>query len=128
MVKNSTNVPHKHTLQEYPLSWFQERMWLLNRKTPQDLSYDIPVVFLLEGEISIDSLNRSITEILDRHETLRTRFTLNKRGEAVQVITSKEPFSLQITDVQEGDIPHYIEKNMRHVFDLENGPVFTGSF
>ncbi|MBN1601029.1 MAG: amino acid adenylation domain-containing protein [Chitinispirillaceae bacterium] len=127
MIQNTTNVRHQHTSQEYPLSWFQERMWLLNRKTPHDLSYDIPVVFLLEGEISVDSLNRSITEILDRHETLRARFIQNKRGEAVQVITPNQPFSLQITDVQETDIPHYIEENMRHVFDLENGPVFTGN-
>jgi amino acid adenylation domain-containing protein len=126
MIQNATIVPVRHASQEHPLSWFQERMWLLNRKNPRDLSYDIPVVFLLEGAINVDALNRSITEILERHETLRARFMINKRGEAVQVITPSQPCSLQITDVRESDITHYIEENMRYIFNLESGPIFIG--
>lgn len=101
-------------------------MWLLNRKKPEDLSYDIPVVFLLEGELDVDALNRSISEILRRHETLRARFYTNPAGEAVQIITSFEPFSLSISEIGEEDIPGCIEENTRHVFDLEKGPIFTG--
>lgn len=127
MTHNTTIVPLKQDTAEYPLSWFQERMWLLNRKNPEDLSYDIPVVFLLEGEINIDALNRSITEILRRHETLRARFTLNGRGEPIQIITPSEPFTLAIIEVQESDVPRYIEENMRYVFNLETGPIVTGS-
>ncbi len=127
MVQTTTIVPVRHLSQEYPLSWFQERMWLLNRKNPQDLSYDIPVAFLLDGEININALNRSITEVLERHETLRARFIVNKRGETVQVITPNQPFSLKVIDVQESEIPHFIEQNMRYVFNLEKGPLFIGS-
>jgi Condensation domain/AMP-binding enzyme len=127
MVQTTTIVPIRHLSQEHPLSWYQERMWLLNRKNPRDLSYDIPVVFLLEGEININALNRSITEILERHETLRARFIVNKRGKTVQVIAPNQPFSLKIIDVQEAEIPHFIEENMRYVFDLEKGPLFIGS-
>jgi amino acid adenylation domain-containing protein len=122
--RTNTIVPIKRSTQEHPLSWFQERMWLLNRKNPDDLSYDIPVVFLLEGEINVDALNRSLTEILDRHETLRARFRINTRGEMVQIITPPVPFKLPVTDVPESDIPRYIEENTRHIFDLEKGPIF----
>ncbi|HEX2959618.1 MAG TPA: amino acid adenylation domain-containing protein, partial [Chitinispirillaceae bacterium] len=127
MTHKTTIVPLEQGTAEYPLSWFQERMWLLNRKKPEDLSYDIPVVFLLEGEINIDALNRSITEILRRHETLRARFTINNRGEPVQIISPCEPFTLPIIEVQESDVPRYIEENMRYVFDLEKGPIIIGS-
>jgi amino acid adenylation domain-containing protein len=127
MVQTTTIVPTRHLAQEHPLSWFQERMWLLNRKNPRDLSYDIPVIFLLDGEVNINALNRSITEILERHETLRARFVVDKHGKTVQVISPNQPFSLKIIDVQEAEIPHFIEENMRYVFDLEKGPLFTGS-
>lgn len=126
MVQTTTIVPTRHSAQEHPLSWFQERMWLLNRKNPLDLSYDIPVIFLLEGEINISALNSSITGILERHETLRARFVVNKHGKPVQVITPNQPFSLNIIDVQEAEVPHYIEENMRYVFDLEKGPLLVG--
>jgi len=101
-------------------------MWLLNRKNPNDLSYDIPVVFLLEGTLDIDALNRSITEILKRHDTLRARFATNPRGEAVQIITALQPFTLNFADVNEHDIPQCIVDNSRHVFNLEKGPLLSG--
>lgn len=112
--------------QEHSLSWFQERMWMLNSKRPDDLSYNIPVVFLLEGLLNIDVLNKSLTEILRRHETLRACFTTNARGEPVQVITPEHPFSLPVIHVEESEVPRHIAENAAHVFDLSQGPIFTG--
>ncbi len=116
----------KRGAQEHPLSWFQERMWMLNWKRPDDLSYNIPVVFLLEGALNVDVLNKSLTEILRRHETLRARFTTNTRGEPVQVITPEHPFTLPVIQTKESEIPRHISQNAAHVFDLSKGPIFTG--
>ncbi len=110
----------------HPLSWFQERMWMLNQKNPHDLSYDIPVVFLLEGELDVASLNKSLTQIISRHETLRALYKTNDRGEIVQIINPPQPFELTLVHVEEGEISRYIEENARHVFDLENGPIIKG--
>ncbi|MFP4681093.1 MAG: amino acid adenylation domain-containing protein [Chitinispirillaceae bacterium] len=126
MTRRPTIMPSDKKTKEHPLSWFQERMWMLNRKNPHDLSYDIPVSFLLEGELDIGALNRSITEILNRHETLRTRFSVNTRGEAVQTVTEPGSFSLPVVQIEESEIPRYFEENTRHVFDLEKGPLLTG--
>ncbi|MFP4416239.1 MAG: amino acid adenylation domain-containing protein [Chitinispirillaceae bacterium] len=126
MTQRTTIVPVKREAKEHPLSWFQERMWLLKRKNPQDLSYDIPVVFVLEGSLDVSALNRSLTEILNRHETLRACFTTNAHGEMVQIITERSDFSLPLIDIDESDIQGYIEENARHVFDLEKGPIIRG--
>ncbi len=112
--------------QEHPLSWFQERLWMQNRKRPDDLSYNIPVVFLLDGPLNIDVLNKSLTEILRRHETLRARFFVNTRGEPVQVITPERPFSLPVIPAEESEIPRHIAENAAYVFDLSQGPIFIG--
>jgi len=116
----------KRNKTEHPLSWYQERMWLLNQKNPKDLSYNIPIAFLLEGELNYEALNRSLSEILHRHETLRTRFKTNSHGEAVQVISAPESFTLPVHHIQESEIPHFIEENMRYVFDLINKPIING--
>lgn len=122
----TTITPAKRNKIEHPLSWYQERMWLLNQKNPNDLSYNIPIAFLLEGELNFEALKRSLSEILQRHETLRTRFKTNPHGEAVQVISAPESFTLPLHNIQESEIPHYIEENTRHVFDLINEPVVNG--
>lgn len=116
----------KGGIQEHQLSWFQERMWMLNKKRPDDLSYNIPVVFLLEGNLNIEVLNKSLTEILRRHETLRARFATNTRGEPVQIIAPERPFILPVIPAKESEIPRHIAENAAHVFDLSQGPIFTG--
>ncbi|MDP4183136.1 MAG: condensation domain-containing protein, partial [Bacillota bacterium] len=127
---NATNQNSIHSvkrgLKEHPLSWFQERMWMINSKRPDDLSYNIPVVFLLEGNLNIEVLNKSLTEILRRHETLRASFTTNTRGEPVQIITPASSFSLPVIRAEESEIPRHISENAAHVFDLTLGPIFTG--
>ena len=42
-------------------SWFQERLWLLNQKNPGDTSYNIPVAFLIEGNLD-DPMDETISE------------------------------------------------------------------
>ncbi|HEX9058868.1 MAG TPA: condensation domain-containing protein, partial [Clostridia bacterium] len=126
VTKGNGIMSDKRGTKEHPLSWFQERMWMLNSKRPDDLSYNIPVVFLLEGSLNIRVLNKSLTEILRRHETLRARFITSTRGEPVQVITPEHSFSLPVIHAEESEIPRHIKENAAHVFDLSNGPIFTG--
>ncbi|NLD98890.1 MAG: AMP-binding protein, partial [Fibrobacter sp.] len=125
-MSQTTITPVKRNKTEHPLSWYQERMWLLNQKNPKDLSYNIPIAFLLEGKLNYEALKRSLSEILHRHETLRARFKNNPHGEAVQVISEPESFTLPLLHIQESEIPHYIEENIRHVFDLINKPIING--
>ena len=66
--------PARHSNKEHPLSWFQERLWLINRKNPDDVSYNIPVLFQIEGPLDLDALNRSLSTIVNRHQILRARF------------------------------------------------------
>jgi len=67
-----------------PLSFAQERMWLLERLGP-GAAYHLPVALELEGELDAAALAAAVAEIARRHEVLRTTFrTLD--GRPVQVI------------------------------------------
>jgi amino acid adenylation domain-containing protein len=101
-------------------------LWLLNKKNPRDLSYNIPVAFLIEGALDVAALNQSLRAIINRHQTLRTRFVSTERGDAAQAIVPEGDFCLSVIAATESDIPRYVKEVVQHVFDLSSGPVIIG--
>ncbi|MFC4374718.1 non-ribosomal peptide synthase/polyketide synthase [Nocardia halotolerans] len=60
--------------QRVPLSAAQQRMWLLNRLDPESAAYNIPIAVRLTGDIDANALAAAVTDVLDRHEVLRTAY------------------------------------------------------
>ncbi|MFD4443299.1 non-ribosomal peptide synthase/polyketide synthase, partial [Nocardia sp. NPDC058519] len=57
-----------------PLSAAQQRMWLLNRLDPASAAYNIPIAVRLTGDVDAGALAAAVTDVLDRHEVLRTAY------------------------------------------------------
>src|SRR6185295_19726795 len=57
-----------------PLSFAQQRLWFLDQMEPGTSTYNIPIGIRLSGQLDVEALERSIGEVVRRHETLRTRF------------------------------------------------------
>ncbi|GAC71058.1 non-ribosomal peptide synthetase, partial [Gordonia soli] len=57
-----------------PLSFAQQRMWFLNRFDPTSATYNIPAVLRLAGPLDVETLYTAITDVIARHEILRTTF------------------------------------------------------
>jgi len=57
-----------------PLSFAQQRLWFLDQLEPGSSAYNIPESLRLRGELDQDALERMLTEIVRRHEVLRTSF------------------------------------------------------
>jgi hypothetical protein len=68
-----------------PLSFAQQRLWLLDRLIPLGSAYNIEQVLRLSGPLDHDALRTALDEILRRHEILRTRFVAQD-GQAMQAI------------------------------------------
>src|SRR5215204_994050 len=68
-----------------PLSFSQQRLWFLSQLEPGNPFYNISKVMRLQGALKVEALERTVTEIVRRHEVLRTRF-VNSDGEPWQEV------------------------------------------
>jgi amino acid adenylation domain-containing protein len=81
-----------------PLSFAQQRLWFLDQLEPQNPLYNVPYIMRLQGPMKAGVLEESLNEILQRHESLRTRFE-GSDGEPVQVIEAVEKLPFTTLDV-----------------------------
>jgi amino acid adenylation domain-containing protein len=112
-----------------PLSFAQQRLWLLDQLEPDSPAYNIPAGVYLDGELDIAALTDSLSAVVARHETLRTTFAV-QGGQAVQVIHPAEPFPLPQLDLgalppaeREARIQQLIGQEARAPFQLDRGPL-----
>ena len=59
-----------------PLSFSQERLWLLDRLTPGAPVYNLPLALRLDGGLAVVALRTAFEAVLRRHEVLRTRLVV----------------------------------------------------
>src|SRR5690606_22698750 len=59
-----------------PLSYAQQRLWILDRLQPGSTAYNMMRVFRLDGELDAGILIDALREVVRRHESLRTTFSL----------------------------------------------------
>ncbi|WP_444626224.1 amino acid adenylation domain-containing protein [Flavobacterium columnare] len=114
----------------YPLSSTQKRMWLLHQMNPDNAAYHIPMIFEIEGDFSFDKLQNSLQVLLQRHESLRTKFSIDSQGNPVQVIQhyTDDLLNLIIKDSQKPEeIQKSIEELINTPFDLSKDVLFKAN-
>ncbi|NEO47535.1 MAG: non-ribosomal peptide synthetase, partial [Moorea sp. SIO4A3] len=79
--------------QNIPLSYAQQRLWFIEKMGLSSNVYNIPLTLHLLGRLDYVALQKSLNQIIARHETLRTTFS-EINGNPVQII--QPPFELQL--------------------------------
>jgi amino acid adenylation domain-containing protein len=118
---------------EFPASFAQRRMWLLDRLEPGSTAYSMPRVWRIPGPLDVAALERAVDELVRRHETLRTH--LEERGEElVQVVAPPALFRLEVTDLSalapdeaRAGLERLAHADAAAPFRLEEGPLFRAS-
>ncbi|AVP97138.1 hypothetical protein C7S18_08000 [Ahniella affigens] len=105
------------------LSNAQRRLWLLDRLATTDRHvYNIPLTLELRGELDIDRLAQCLSDLLVRHEVLRSRI-IDQTGDPRVEIMPPTPVTLSIEPVS-ADWQTEALKAVRQPFDLTRGPLF----
>ena len=128
-----------------PLSFAQQRLWFLDQLQPGSSLYNIAVAVRLVGALQTSVLEQCLHEVVHRHESLRTTFTLVD-GKPVQVIAPARrtdaltghdhasPLPLLLHNLeglpdqeQEKHVQQWICQEAQRPFDLTQGPLFRAS-
>ena len=112
-----------------PLSFGQEQLWFLSQLDPESPFYNIPLGLRLRGALDAARLERSIDEVVRRHEILRTTYRAVE-GKPAAVIHDEMKVTLPLVDLssepesqQEESVRRASAAELSPPFDLAKGPV-----
>ena len=116
-----------------PLSFGQERLWMLDRLEPNSSVYNVPLLLRLQGQLNVPVLQQALTEIVRRHDGLRATF--GQQDEIpVQIIPPPGLLHIAISDLsatplenRETQAKALARQEAATPFDLSRGPVFRVS-
>ncbi|HYO58089.1 non-ribosomal peptide synthetase [Archangium sp.] len=123
------SVPRQGVL---PLSFVQERVCALERFMPGNPALNMPVALRLTGALDVAVLERSLGEVIHRHEALRTTYATVDGRPVLRVAPELKP-SLPVTvlagsrDEREAEALRLAREEAARPFSLERGPVIRAS-
>lgn len=126
--------PVGRTADPLPLSFAQQRLWFLDQLLPGNSFYNVPAPYRIRGDLDVPALHRALTNLVARHELLRTVCRTSADGKPEQVIGAPYQVDLPVVDVA-GETPDeqakhtlaLVEAEAVRLFDLSTGPVIRAT-
>jgi amino acid adenylation domain-containing protein len=119
---------------DLPVSSAQERLWLMEQLHPSNVAYRIPVSYRITSPLDVAVLQRSLDEILRRHEALRSLLISATDGTLLQRIAPPGPFSLIVSDLshlapadREAEAARLAAEEFQRPIDVAAGPLIHGT-
>lgn len=103
---------------ELPLSYAQQRLWLLHRIEGPGATYNIPAAWRLTGALDRDALAAALDDVAVRHESLRTVFP-ERDGRPRQVVLDQATVPLHHSRVTDTELPDRLAEAAARGFDID---------
>ncbi len=123
-----TSNPNAHQL-----SRSQQRLWFLNQLDPGNPVYNIAVALTIDGSLRREALERSLKALVERHESLRTRF-LQKDGVPYALVENAHDWQADFVDysflspvMQQDEVLRFAQEAARKPFSLDQGSLFRAT-
>ena len=113
------------------LSFAQQRLWFLAQMDGGNSAYNIPLGLCLHGRLDVEALQRALTHIVARHETLRSRFVSVDDQAQVTIAPVDSGLLLQVEDLRqdpqaEASVQALLAQEAATAFDLQHNPLIRG--
>src|SRR6185503_19565097 len=113
----------------FPVSFAQQRLLFLDQLEPGSPFYNIPLAISIKGALDVTALERTFAEIVNRHEALRTTFSIDESG-PVQVVAKNLALEMPVMDLtslpesqRENQASRLAKEEAEQPFNLNNGPL-----
>ena len=114
----------------YSLSHAQHRIWMLSQIEQDGALFNVPLAYVIDGELDVARFKKALVSLLERHEILRTAFPLIE-GEPKQRVISSSTDCLEtifrerdVQDLSPSEIENLLIQETETALDLETGPMF----
>ncbi|MGB3404755.1 MAG: HAD-IIIC family phosphatase [Microcoleaceae cyanobacterium] len=109
----------------HPLSYKQRSMWFLNQLAPESEVYNTLFSARIVSEVDVPALQRAFQTIINRHQILRTSYTINN-GEPVQEIHNYRDINftqIDASNLNKEELKQCVTKASQYRFNLEKEAV-----
>jgi NRPS condensation-like uncharacterized protein len=128
-VRQNRSIPRRSGAGPWPLSFAQRRFWFLKQLYPDSAADNLLNVIRLGGGLDVSVFEKAFSEIVRRHEILRTTFEL-KEGIPVQIISDPQPVNMPVADLsmlseekQIAEVERVAREEGLKPFNLSTGPL-----
>ena len=112
-----------------PKWYFQQMSWVKNPCHPENFAYNYPLALRMRGPLDRGALERSLHEIVRRHQPLRSVFRIME-GRLIQIVLPPQPLPLPVVDLsnvceagRETEALRLVVNDANRPFDLSQGPL-----
>ncbi|HEY0737414.1 MAG TPA: condensation domain-containing protein, partial [Herpetosiphonaceae bacterium] len=126
-------IPRRDPNAVIPLTLAQERMWFLDQWDPGNPASNIPFAVRLKGQLQVPELQRSLNEIVRRHESLRTSLRV-VNGQPQQIVVPPLAVPLPVTDLRhlpltghEAEVQRLTMEHAQFRFDVTKAPLLRAA-
>ncbi|KAE9648633.1 non-ribosomal peptide synthetase [Pseudomonas sp. PB106] len=116
-------------LDQAPLSYAQQRLWLVQQQAPANAAYNLPRALRLDGDLDPQALENALNAVIDRHDILRSAFR-EIDGVPVQVVERSTRLNLKRQDLvsldaetREMHLQQRVQTQALQPFDLSRAPL-----
>jgi acyl carrier protein len=115
------HITHVEARESYPLSSAQKRLFIHQQLAPQSVAYNLPQVITFGGELDLERWQVAFDKLIQRHEILRTSFSLLD-GEPVQTVLRQCRLKIACSDATQAGIGERVVEFIRP-FNLGEAPL-----
>jgi hypothetical protein len=112
-----------------PKWYFQQMLWVQNPRHAENFAYNYPLALRMRGPLDRSALERSVQEIVRRHQPLRSVFRIIE-GRLIQIVLPPQPLPLPVVDLsniseaeREAEALRLAVADANRPFDLSQGPL-----
>ncbi|MEU6719526.1 amino acid adenylation domain-containing protein [Nonomuraea sp. NPDC046802] len=111
------------TWEPAPLSPNQQQLWLAGQLAPGTAIHNVSDVYRVQGRIDLDALEWALSEVVARHEILRTRFAV-VHGDPVQIVEKHLRPHVELVDTEgPAAVEDAVSALVSRPFDVSSAPL-----